>query len=187
MSPVRTPVCIDERSTSASPNDTKDSEPPSGGSPAAGALLDVRDFSLDDLDSVLAIEKASFVKPLGKSGFQKEITLPFSRLRVVTDAKLVAGYINYWILDDEVHILNIAVSPDLRRKGLAKALFDDMVASTPLQSTYHLELRVSNVGALRFYEKFGFKVVGRRKAYYQNNQEDAFLMSWIKSSSPIKP
>ena len=166
---------------SAAPStDAKDSEPPSGGGQPVNPILDVRDFSLDDLDPILAIEKSSFVKPLGKQGFKKEMSLPFSRMRVVTDAKIIGGYINYWILDDEVHILNIAVSPTMRRQGLAKALFDDMVVCTPLQSTYHLELRVSNHGALKFYEKFGFKVVGKRKSYYQDNQEDAFLMSWLK-------
>ena len=82
---------------------------------------------------------------------------------------------------DEGHITNVAVRPEFRRKGFARKLLQDLIdhARTSGIKSLTLEVRVSNLPAIRLYESFGFKVEGRRKQYYADNREDALIM-WLR-------
>ncbi len=94
----------------------------------------------------------------------------------------IVGYGGMWRMYDEAHITTIGVRHDLQRSGLGRILFAGLI-----QAAYDmgakwitLEVRTSNENAMRMYEAFGFKVIGRRKGYYTDNGEDAIVM-WSDS------
>ena len=91
----------------------------------------------------------------------------------------VLGYGGFWKVVDEAHISTIAVHPRMRRRGLGELLMVHMIEEAiALGAAFvTLEVRVSNVGAQRLYEKYGFERVGRRKEYYSDNREDAWIMT----------
>jgi ribosomal-protein-alanine N-acetyltransferase len=90
----------------------------------------------------------------------------------------VIGFCNYWLVADELHILNVAVHPDERRNGHAARLLQHILdeASRNKTRVVSLEVRVSNLAAQALYRKFGFRKVGTRPRYYADNGEDALLM-----------
>ena len=83
-----------------------------------------------------------------------------------------------WKIIDEAHITNLAVHPDFRRKGVAKVLLINALKECYEEKIKFLtlEVRASNIKAFTLYEKFGFKSLGIRKKYYQDNNEDALIM-----------
>jgi ribosomal-protein-alanine N-acetyltransferase len=133
-----------------------------------------------DLDAVMAIERLSFPAPWARQAFAEELARPWARLEVLrqvaTDA--VVAFCNYWLVADELHILNVAVHPDERRRGHAARLVRHILdeASRNKAHVVSLEVRVSNQAAADLYRKFGFREVGRRPKYYADNGEDALLM-----------
>ncbi len=87
------------------------------------------------------------------------------------------GYIVCSRYDTVWHIMNVAVDPIHRRKGIATALLNDLIRRIDdEQARYTLEVRESNVGAIALYERYGFRAAGRRRRYYQDNGEDAVIM-----------
>jgi ribosomal-protein-alanine N-acetyltransferase len=101
------------------------------------------------------------------------------RFSVAVEDGQVLGYgALSWVLD-EGSLDNIAVEPACRRKGVAQALLDDMVAQAKTQALAFitLEVRQHNEPAISLYAKNGFQVVGRRKNYYEKPREDAILMT----------
>jgi ribosomal-protein-alanine N-acetyltransferase len=94
-------------------------------------------------------------------------------------AQAVVGVIVVWLIVDEAHIATLAVHPELRRQGIAKKLLcvalNDAAKDGMLSAL--LEVRAGNEAAQDLYRKFGFDVVGRRTRYYQDNYEDALLMT----------
>lgn len=91
----------------------------------------------------------------------------------------VAGYAGMWNMVDEMHIATIASHPQLRGRGIGELLLIDLLRESQRQNALNatLEVRVSNTVAQCLYKKYGFEEVGRRKAYYQNNREDALIMT----------
>lgn len=98
----------------------------------------------------------------------------------------IVGYLGLWLMVDEAHITNVAVRATHRRRGLAHLLlmaaFD--VSRQVNANVLTLEVRASNEGAQKLYEKFGFSVVGRRKGYYSDNREDALIMTTPSLTNP---
>ncbi len=136
---------------------------------------------MEDLEEVYAIEIKSFVSPFSQDIFIQEITVPFARLKVLVEEgpnPRIRGYIDYWLVADEVHLLNIAVAPTHLRRGFGRLLMEDMFQEAKKigQKSIYLEVRESNKTAQAFYGKFGFQVVGRRKGYYVDSKEDALVM-----------
>lgn len=134
----------------------------------------------EDIKDVLRIEQDSFSMPWSREMFLCELTdHPFSYLYVAKNrSNKILGYICYWLVFDEMNILNLAVHKDCRRKGIASdmirfALMDGVKRGA---GTVILEVRSSNKAAIRLYEKFGFKEAAVRKGYYDNPREDALLM-----------
>jgi ribosomal-protein-alanine N-acetyltransferase len=141
-------------------------------------MIAVRKMKPSDVEDVLSIEAQSFPVPMSKDALLRELKLPMVRLQVAQRQERVCGYLNYWIVEREVHIIVIAVRKDERRKGVGKALFNAMLCANTGAESFHLELRESNVAARSFYEGYGFRVCGKRERYYQSNGENALLMSW---------
>ncbi len=131
------------------------------------------------LEEILAIETLSFGSPWSSAAFEGEFSQPHSFTYGVvstTDHKLL-GYIVFWLVEDEVHILNLAVHPAFRREGLANALLTHLVdlSQKAMCRMVFLEVRPSNRPALGLYESFGFVRVGIRPNYYTDTKEDALL------------
>jgi [ribosomal protein S18]-alanine N-acetyltransferase len=133
-----------------------------------------------DLDAIEDIEVISFPGPWPRNVFEKELENRWSHVEIVEDAaqRLVA-YAVYWVVHDELHLLNIAVHPDWRRRGLADALMHHLErVCEERELTYlTLEVRVSNQGAVTLYKAHGYEVIHRRKNYYVDEPEDALVMA----------
>ncbi|MCL6587152.1 MAG: ribosomal protein S18-alanine N-acetyltransferase [Anoxybacillus sp.] len=143
--------------------------------------VNFRPMTLDDLDGVLVIEKASFTLPWSREAFYNELVHNRYAKYVVMehDGRLV-GYCGMWVVIDEAHITNVAVLPEYRGKKLGEALMRRMMemAKQLGAATMTLEVRVSNEVAQSLYRKLGFLNGGIRKRYYPDNQEDALVM-WV--------
>jgi len=122
-----------------------------------------------DLLSVLEIENLSFALPKSESIFREDE----HKYLVAKDNDKVLGYIGIEDIAGEKHIINMAVHQDFRRKGIAKKLIEAVLND---EDVFFLEVRVSNQPAQNLYEKYDFEVVGKRKKYYADNEEDAYIM-----------
>ncbi len=133
-----------------------------------------------DLAALTAIEKASFAIPWSDESLAEELNDPGRALVLVAEAEQgeVVGYVSCRIVLDEGQINNLAVVPGRRRTGVGSALLIAMLTEATQKGVrrFFLEVRPSNTGACRLYERFGFVPVGRRKNYYADNQEDAIIM-----------
>lgn len=129
--------------------------------------------------NILEIEKKSFISPWSLPQFLHELTNPSSYMWGLIDEERVIGYICFWIVRDEIHIMNIAIHPDMRGKGMARLLLDKLIklAINKNISSIWLEVRPSNRIAINLYERLGFKKVGIRKGYYSDTHEDAIIMA----------
>jgi len=133
-----------------------------------------------DIDAVMEIERLSFPSPWAREAIIEELARAWARVDVVRDATtgVLAAFANYWLVADELHILNIATHPQCRRQGHATRLLAHMieVARAVPCRLMTLEVRRSNVSAQRLYRRFAFRSVGVRPNYYAENQEDAIVM-----------
>ncbi|SHJ30499.1 ribosomal protein S18-alanine N-acetyltransferase [Thermoclostridium caenicola] len=141
----------------------------------------IRDMRESDLDAMAAIEQASFSVPWTRNMLEEELSNSRARYRVLEFQGAVVGYIGMWQILDEGHITNVAVLPELRRRGFARRLMQDLVDYAKANGirSLTLEVRVGNLPAIRLYESFGFQIEGRRKHYYADNNEDALIM-WLR-------
>ncbi len=139
----------------------------------------IRRMELRDVPAVAAIEKNTFPKPWSEESFRREVTVNVAaRYLVAEKAGRVIGYAGAWVVLDECHITNIAVIEEERGKGCGEKLFAALMqyASNLGAAWADLEVRISNARAIHLYGKAGFVSVGKRKRYYEDNGEDAFLM-----------
>jgi [ribosomal protein S18]-alanine N-acetyltransferase len=145
-------------------------------------VLRIGEYEEGDIDEIIRIERDSYPTPWSENLFRCEMTSPISRLLVgrMTQEKpgRVVGYIVYWRVDDEIHLHNIAVRRDMRRKGIASRLLEGAIRCAKREGGrwITLEVRRSNVPAQKMYEKFGFSVHGVRPGYYTDTKEDALIM-----------
>jgi ribosomal-protein-alanine N-acetyltransferase len=132
----------------------------------------------DDIPAVLGIEEISFAAPWSEQDFLNELYRKNTLLRTALFEEIIVGYICVTFRAHESHILNLAVHPDFRRRGVATILMDKAIGELKKRGCIfvHLKVRVSNTGAQRFYELLGFKVENIRKKYYDNPDEDALVM-----------
>lgn len=137
-------------------------------------------MTLASLDEVMTIEALAYGQHhWSRDSFVAEINNQISNYSCATNKEnRIVGYLGLWKIIDEAHITNLAVHPDFRRKGAAKLLLFDALEQCYKEKIKYLtlEVRVSNEGAINLYESFGFKSLGVRKKYYQNNNEDALIM-----------
>jgi ribosomal-protein-alanine N-acetyltransferase len=145
--------------------------------------VQLRRLEAGDLDEVEVIERDSYPTPWSRSMFDAELRKPSSlALGAFTEEGLV-GYAFVSRYVDAWHVMNVAVVPALRRRGIASALLERLfaVTSTDPRRGYTLEVRVSNTGAIKLYEQLGFEQRGLRRGYYTDNREDALIM-WREPS-----
>ena len=139
----------------------------------------IRFMRLKDVDAVAAIEQATFARPWSRESFRQELTRnAVARYLVAEEDGKILGYAGAWVILDESHITNIAVREEARGRGIGKKLTSRLLQIlSNLGACYAtLEVRVSNERAQNLYRSLGFISVGKRKRYYEDNNEDAYLM-----------
>lgn len=138
-----------------------------------------------DVDAALAIDLASFRPsdigaerddplPLREKQLRQELARTWARLRVARGpGRVVLGYVLFWHVADEVHLLNVAVDPAWRRQGVGRALVEDVLAYARAHdaSKVLLEVRASNDAAIRLYERLGFVRFNVRRRYYADGED----------------
>ncbi len=135
-----------------------------------------------DVPAILRIERASHPEPWSERGFLDEIKR--GSLWVLDD---VSAYVVMWIVLDEAQIQNITTDPELRRRGLGRALLTEAIALAREQqcSRVTLEVRDTNAAAIALYETLAFKRVGLRKRFYSNG--DAAVLMDLTLPGPNLP
>ena len=127
---------------------------------------------------VAALEKICFSDPWSENSVASELKNPLSCWLVAEEDGKVVGYVGSQTVIDESDMMNVAVHPDHRRKGIAEALVVELVEALKKRESrcLTLEVRASNEPAKALYEKLGFTQVGLRKNYYRNPKEDALIL-----------
>ncbi len=143
--------------------------------------MKIRDATRRDLPGIVEIERLAFDNPWSLDSFVRELSLPFSRMIVASQSadgeERLAGFLCRWLVTDECHILNVAVHPGMRRKGIAERMMTNALAEAKARKALviSLEVRRSNVAARSLYRKFDFEERRLRKNYYGPG-EDAIVM-----------
>lgn len=142
------------------------------------ATYRIRPATVADVPAIAAIERACFSDPWTAAGIAETIQYGTARAFVAVDSGRVAGYVMARISGEEAEILNLAVLPEDRRRGLARQLLTAGLAALVESNVAdaYLEVRESNAGAIALYQGFGFRPVGLRSDYYRNPREDALVL-----------
>ncbi|MCX6067904.1 MAG: ribosomal protein S18-alanine N-acetyltransferase [Chloroflexi bacterium] len=143
--------------------------------------MNIRTMTAADLAVVTELDQLSFSQPWPPAAFGIELVNANSRCWVAENSQSsdVVAVLVIWRVLDEAHIATIAVHPDFRRHGYGKALLKVGMDAAYAEGAriYHLEVRAGNLSAQKMYADFGYEIVGRRPKYYQDNGEDALLMT----------
>ena len=142
--------------------------------------ITIRKMEKADLPQVMKIEEEAYGEHhWSKDSFCNELENNLSvYFSAVDENGDLVGYLGAWLIFEEAHITTIAVKPDHKKQGIADRLMIELidVCYNNMVKFITLEVRVSNIPALGLYSKWGFKDVGVRKGYYQDNNEDALIM-----------
>ncbi len=130
------------------------------------------------IPQIAELERLCFSDPWPEAAIAPELTNPLSLWLVAMEGERLAGYVGSQTVLDESDIMNIAVHPDFRRRGIGEALVTELVAALHDRGSncLALEVRASNAPAIALYEKLGFAQAGLRKNYYRNPKEDALIL-----------
>ena len=144
-------------------------------------MIDLRPLTLTDLGVIERIERSAYPTPWSRSMFAGEIAKQSSICLGAVDTDEADRLVGYLIISryaDAWHIMNVAVDPDYRRRGVATQLLNRLfeVTAGDDRRGYTLEVRVSNGQAIKLYEGLGFVARGIRRGYYTDNREDALIM-----------
>lgn len=145
-----------------------------------GDALVIETMQAGHVSEVAALEEFIFDSPWTVGMFRQEVSDRYlSRPWVATMGGRLIGYLISWFLREEVHLLNIAVDPAYQGRGFGRQMLQHLIdeAVHNGRDVITLEVRESNAPARHMYESFGFAVVGRRAGYYQDNREDAVVMT----------
>ncbi len=138
----------------------------------------IRKMRSADVAAIAELEKVCFSDPWSVESIASEQNNPLSYWLVAEVDGVVAGYVGSQTVLDAADMMNVAVSPDYRRRGIGRALVNELVAYLSKNNVIALllEVRVSNAPAISMYEKLGFQQVGKRPNYYRNPREDALIL-----------
>lgn len=146
--------------------------------------IKIQPMQKSEVEEVLKIEEQAYGDHhWSKDSFYGELSNDLAHYYSAYDNQgNLAGYAGVWQILDEAHITTIAIKPELKRRKIGEALLNKILEECYKNEIKYitLEVRVSNVPAIRLYEKYGFKSLGTRKGYYQNNNEDALIM-WTEN------
>ena len=144
--------------------------------------VELRRLGLGNLQAIEEIERRSYPTPWSSSMFAGELAKPSSiclgAFDVDGESGTLCGYLIVSRYVDAWHVMNIAVDPAHRSRGIATMLLDRLFELTAADARrgYTLEVRVSNATAIALYERLGFESRGIRRGYYTDNREDALIM-----------
>jgi ribosomal-protein-alanine N-acetyltransferase len=143
--------------------------------------IHIETMTSDHLPGVLQIERTVFSDPWSLSSFENEVSgndTSFVRVALSSPHKAVVGYFVAWIVDNEIHLGNLAVSPAEQGRGIGQKLLDHLLATGRRRRVrvVTLEVRESNLVAQKLYLRNGFRPVAIRRRYYPDNREDAIVM-----------
>jgi ribosomal-protein-alanine N-acetyltransferase len=144
----------------------------------------IRRMKEEDLGAVREIEILSFSNPWSENTFRGEIqntSISYPLVVVLKPGGRVIGYIIFWHVREDVQINNVAFHPDFRGRGLGEALTRHVIDKVRKAGATFvtLEVRPSNTPAVSLYKKLGFEILGTRKNYYTNPDEDAYMMGLV--------
>jgi ribosomal-protein-alanine N-acetyltransferase len=148
--------------------------------------LTIRALGYSDLPQVIAIERRSFPTPWSLAMFVLELSKPSGVCLAAVEEGRIVGYLICARYADVMHLMNIAVDPAARRRGVGTALLERMIERAGFDQAYTLEVRPSNTGAIALYERFGFRSAGTRRRYYRDTGEDAVIM-WRTADTASTP
>jgi ribosomal-protein-alanine N-acetyltransferase len=153
----------------------------------AGRPVRIRDFAEPDLPAVVAIERRIFRDAWPESFFREELSQAMAWARVAEVDGALAGYLLAWVGAGAGHVGNLGVIPEARRRGVARALLEDLLehAGAAGAASLTLEVRVSNFAAQALYQAFGFRLAGLRRGYYRDTGEDALTMAWTAADAAV--
>lgn len=143
-----------------------------------GDKIILRFAGISDSGSIAQIEKQCFSDPWSASAVQDFLGYNFNRILCAVIDGRVSGYVSFTFIPDEIEIQNVAVAPELRRKGIADKIMRalDKYAADSSAEKISLEVRVSNFAAISLYQKHGFLETDVRKNFYRHPTEDACIM-----------
>ena len=138
----------------------------------------IRNMTAAEVPLVAGLEAVCFNDPWSERSVASELDNPLSVWLVAMEGERLAGYVGSQTVMGETDMMNIAVDPEFRRRGIAGQLVDALVAQLKTRQSHclTLEVRASNEPARALYEKLGFQQVGLRKNYYRNPKEDALIL-----------
>jgi ribosomal-protein-alanine N-acetyltransferase len=145
----------------------------------------LRRLVYSDLPAVLAIERRSFQTPWSLAMFVLELSKPSGICLAATAEDDLVGYLVCSRYADVWHLMNVAVTPQRRREGIASRLLERLFDEAGEDARYTLEVRTSNRSAIAMYERFGFRAAGHRRRYYHDNGEDALIM-WLEAPAAVE-
>lgn len=142
--------------------------------------FEIQKMDYKHIDDILQIEELCYgAHHWSKDSFITELNNKISSYRCVVNSEgKCVGYMGIWKIVDEAHVTNLSVHPDYQNRKLAHRLLLSSIDECYKEKIKYitLEVRASNAKAIGLYEKFGFKSLGLRKNYYQDNNEDALIM-----------
>lgn len=140
--------------------------------------IKIYDMTFVDLDSISSSLNSDFDDFWNIDTLKEELTNQNSKYIVAKKNDEVVGFGGIWKAVDDIHITNIVVRKDQRKKGIGEKILKKLIILSKLQNVENitLEVNITNIPAQNLYEKYGFKKIGIRKKYY-NNQNDAFIMT----------
>lgn len=136
----------------------------------------IRRLAYSDLPAVISIERRSFPTPWSLAMFVLELSKPSGICLAATEGDALLGYLVCSRYGQIWHLMNVAVAPERRRRGIARGLISQLLEEGGGRLPFTLEVRVSNRPAIAMYERLGFRSAGVRPRYYQDNGEDALIM-----------
>ena len=138
----------------------------------------ITEMNLIHVPGVAELETLCFRDPWSENSVASELDNALALWLVALDGDAVVGYVGSQTVMGETDMMNIAVHPDHRRKGIAERLVNELVEKLKQRQSkcLTLEVRASNAPAKQLYEKLGFREVGCRKNYYRNPKEDALIL-----------
>jgi ribosomal-protein-alanine N-acetyltransferase len=142
----------------------------------------IREMREEDIPGVLRVERVSFPTPWTEWMFLSQIKIAdISVNLVLVEESGIAGYAVAWVAYDEIHLLSIAVEPEKRRRKYGRAILEEIIARGRAKGGTHviLEVREGNGAAREFYGVMGFREIGRRRGYYIDSGEDAYVMELV--------
>ena len=137
-----------------------------------------RPMTQDDADAVAELELKCFAMPWSRADFFRELKNELAEYVIGELDKKIVAYAGAWVSFDQAEVMHIAVAPELRGQGVGTLIFGELIKAVKARgaTSITLEVRPSNTAAIKLYENFGLKSVGRRKGYYLDNGEDALIM-----------